>query len=463
MFLKNEFLCEVKWQRFLGDFKQQFVQLISAWSIADLSYIAIINSNDHRSINPDLKDIYKLGNVLAKIEDQQTASRLGKIPQEDLKIHILFGLPQKQFWYQEILKTRNLYNNFLRYYILLSEIPKYFPKLKSPNDDLLEVTGFDIKSFAQLQFAGFSFIQNSPLITFNVAPVVSAKIPVLCQGNIKRYIDLFSADYCYYRKQNFPNNPLFFKPIIRTSTNKLIISNAFIWARKFYEGIYWIIRDKHMREKSQAFINNFGEYYEKYVEELMKFYLQPNQFNKLERENKQKKADWLIHSSDYLLVVEQKSALMTIALKEEYPAIHKLDEYLTNFVEAYTQISETVKTLKIQDRRIVKLILHFEKFYIGETVIKERVNKLCIGKINSLSDYFFIDTEEFENLMLLLSDDEDAFNKVIKAKIEQEDKTSIAEGKEFRDFISKYATQKRNRFFESYRHLIDELTENLFV
>ena len=74
------------------------------------------------------------------------------------------------------------------------------------------------------------------------------------------------------------------KPIIKTSTDQLVISNAFIWAEKFYEGIYWLIRDKYMQVKSQDFVNRFGEYYEKYIEELLGFYFKSGQYEKVKPE-----------------------------------------------------------------------------------------------------------------------------------------------------------------------------------
>ena len=44
------------------------------------------------------------------------------------------------------------------------------------------------------------------------------------------------------------------------------------------------------------------------------------------------------------------------------------------------------------------------------------MNGLCKDEIHDLSNYYFIDTEEFEQLMQVLSEDEAAFNKIIEPK-----------------------------------------------
>jgi hypothetical protein len=461
LYLKHAFMEEVEWKRLVGGFLQIFKQLLPVWGLADLSYIAIQHSNDYRSLSPTNEDIYKLNNIRAGVSNETAKEKIDAISKEDRKTHILFGLSQKQFWYQEIIRGRNIYYNFLRYYILLSEMPKFFPDHKHPNDDLFEITGFDIKSFSQLLIAGWAYnITVSPLLKIEIADDLKKSIPIMTETNLQKCIDVFSADYRYYRKPNFPNNPLFFKPIIKTDTNKLIISNSFIWARKVYEGIYWIIRDKYMRQNSQSFINNFGKYYERYIQEVLAYYLRQEQYEKIETA-KNKKADWLIYTENYILVVEQKSCLMTIALKEEYPSLRKLDDYLKNFKEAYLQIAETIKDINEPGKQIIKLILHFEKFYMGEAIIKERVNQLCKTHLADLSNYFFIDTEEFEKLIQILSDDEESFNKIIETKIAYEDNVPILEGKEFHFIINKQSKIKDFRYLDSYAHLFERLFEDI--
>lgn len=463
IFQNNTYMKKIEWKRSLGkSLLQKAHQVLPAWGLADLSYLAIKNSNDYRPVNPTEDDVYKLNNILAGITNNEAESKMAEIDQEDIRTHILFGLSQKQFWYQDIIRSRESFYNFLRYYVLLYEIPKFFPEIKQPNDDLIESTGFDIKSFSQLLMAGWSHNMNkSPVIGMKVTEDLTRKIPIITEPNLKRCLAFFTADYGYYRKPNFQNNPLFFKPIVKTDTGKLIIQDSFIWARKFYEGIYWIIRDKYMKENSRAFTSNFGKYYERYVEEFLGYYLAHNFYEKVHGIENEKRADWLVYTKKYILVIEQKSCLMTIALKNEYPPILLLDKYLENFKDAFLQIAGSVESLGKVEKKIIKLVLHFETFYVGEIVIKERVNRLCKDIVNDLSNYFFIDTFEFEELIQVLSDDEECFNKIIETKIDYENNAPISAGREFHFIINKHTRSKYIRFLESYKHFFEGLYENL--
>lgn len=459
LFLNNIPFKEVEWKRYIGGLLQVFKQPLPAWGLADLSCLAIKLSNDYRSSNPQVDDVYKLNNLLAKVSDDEAKRKKTDISQQDMKAHILFGLSQKQFWYQEIIRATNIYYNFLRYYILLHEIPLLCPTHRFPDEDLFDTTGFNINNFSQLLMAGFAYNYNSSsLINLKISDELKEKFSILTEDNLSKCLDFFIGDYNFYRTTSIPNNPLYIKPLIRTDKGKLIISNAFIWARKLYEGIYWIIRNKYMEEGSQAFTNKFGEYYEKYIEEVLRYYLKQNQYRRIINKGERNKADWLIETDQYILVVEQKSSLMTISLKEEYPSLTILDEYLTkNFKEAYIQIAETIKAIGESSKTVIKLILHFEKFFLGEAIIKDRVNQLFKDSINDLSNYFFIETEEFEKLIQILSEDEDVFNKIIEIKLSYEEKHPLAEVIEFNFIINKYAPISEIKFLESRRHYFDSL------
>jgi hypothetical protein len=148
---------------------------------------------------------------------------------------------------------------------------------------------------------------------------------------------------------------------------------------------------------------------------------------------------------------------MTIALKKKYPSLTLLNKYLENFKNAYLQIADSVKTLGKVEKEIIKLVLHFEEFYVGETIIKEKVNQLCKGEIDDLTNYYFIDTDEFERLIQVLSDEEGRFNKIIETKIDYENNAPITAGREFHFIIDKYSKQKINRYLESYKQFFEEL------
>ena len=433
-------------------------QAFAAWSLADMAYAAIKVSNDFRSKKPTEEDIYKLNNLNAIVSDEEAKAATSESPKEDVLLQFGFGYTQKQLWYQEIIKGKKVYYNFLRYYILLSEIPPYFSGYKLPSDDLKELTSFDIKSFSQLLACAWALnYTDSPLVSTRVSEDLTEKIPISTETNLKKCLSFFTADYDYYRKGDFPNNPLFLKPIIKTETGKLIISNAFIWSRKLYEGIYWLIRDKYMEEGSCTFINNFGEYYERYVQEILGYYLAEDSFEKIERSDCDKRADWLIHTERYVLVVEQKSSLMSIALKKEYPSIPDIAKYLEKFKEAFLQIYGSVKSLKTIEKQIIKLVLHFESLYMKDRLLKGKVVSACKDEMEDFSHYFFIDTEEFERLIQMLAYNEETFNEVIQAKIAYEREPATTNRADFDSILHRYDDSPDIKFLESRKHYFEDL------
>lgn len=462
LFLQGKAFKEIEIRKGIGAFSQSFYQYLTAWGLSDLSFVAIKNSNDYRAKVPEGNDILHLNDLLIGLSDDLADEKIKHLKAQDIKAHILFGLSQKQFWYQDIVRGRAVVNNFLRYFILLDQIPlKYFPSYRKPNDDLIDITGFDIHSLSQLLLAIWSYVlTTSVILRITLSKELKEALPLWTEENIYKCISIFMGDYNFYRNPSHANNPLFFRPIIKTDTNKLIVSNIFILGRKFYEGIYWIIRDEYRKKNSQAFINNFGNYYEKYAEEILSFYLEPHQYERIKK-GKGKKADWLIDTKDYLLIIEQKSCLMTASLKEEYPLLPELDGYLDNFREAYLQIKETIADLGNSGKAIIKLVLHFEKIYVGEAVVKERLHKLCECDIKDLSNYFLIDTEEFERLIQVFSEDEEIFNRIIRTKIIYEANTPPGEGREFKYIISKHYRTQNIKFLDHHIHYFDKLFGSL--
>ena len=462
LFLKGHAFEDVEVQVNRGTFTQKVIQYLTGWGLSDLSYLAIMNSNNYRSTIPNRGDVILLNNLLGEYTNNLAQQRMEVLEKADVKAHILFGLSQKQFWYQEIAGNRKLINNFLRYFILLDQIPsKYFPKRTQPKSDLMRLTGFNIRDFSQLILAVWAYVlTTSVVLRITVSKDLKEVIPLWTEDNTYKCIRVFTGDYEFYRKPWHANNPLFFKPIIETANNMFIVSNVFILARKFYEGIYWLIREDYKAQNSQTFTNDFGDYYEKYIEEILTYYLQQHPFEKVKK-GKGRQADWLIHTKNYLLVIEQKSCLMTVALKEEYPSMPTLDKYLEKFAEAYMQIENTASGLEEKGKKIVKLVLHFEKFYVAEAVLKERVNKLCSGQVKDVSNYFLIDTGVFEGLIQALSEDENVFNKIVEKKIEYESRLPPGEGREFKHIINTYYKTRSIKYLDNYKHYFDRLFGDL--
>jgi len=458
MFMKKVPFEWLTWKRGAYD---TLKQLMPVWGLAELSHRAIINSNDHRSKRPTWEDLCKLNNLLAKVTDDYSRNRRNKT-NEEARITVFFGIPAEQLWWQDMVRGgKYAYYNFIRYYLLLKEMPKYFPDLRKPEDDLMEITGFGMEDFSKLMlvFHAWGTMANSEVTLKGFNKEITEAEPILTEENLNKCLTHFSGNYDYYKKEEHPNNPLFFKPIIQTSNKRFIISNTFLMTRKFYEGIYWIIRDKYFNLKSQDFTNAFGKYYEKYIEELLGYYLKSKDFEKLD--NQQGGADWLIRTNKYVLIVEQKSSLMSVALKRHYPSLNKFEQYLGGFKEASIQLEKTRKQIGIGDKKVIRLILHFESLFLKEKYIKPEIIRMLNSEID-LSMLYLIDTYEFERLIQTLSKDQSVFDDIINDKIECENSAvSPADGLDFDYIIQKRIGWEETDFLEKYRFVFDSLFKEI--
>jgi len=463
LYKDSKFLEKYVFERKIGRIKQQSKELIlPVWGLSNIAHRAILNSNDYRKQVPTSDNILWFNNLLTKVSDDEAKIMSGGKNFQELKTDLLQGLSQTQFWWQELThKGRTVYN-FLRYYILLNEMPNFFPQYTHPNKELQQITNFGIKDFSKLLFAIYTLlITNSPEMTdvkkIKIDAQLVSKNPILTPENMFRCLKHFIADYNYYRKQDYPSNPLFFKPVISTDSGRVIISDTFIWGRKFFEGIYWILRDEYKRKNSTLFTTAFGDYYEKYVEKVLDHYLDKINFRKI---NEGGKADWIIFTDKYVLIIEQKSCLMAIAAKTEYPSEKALAVYLENLRKACHQLNNTISILRGDKRKIIKIILHFEKIYFKEVLIKEKLTEQCKGEFESLKRYYMVDTDEFELLIDTMSKDINMFYNILEKKIEYEDNPPPpVVGQDFRHVINVFIKDKKIDFLEKYRPIFDNLIE----
>jgi len=443
-------------------FRRKVKQHLTIWNLMEIAYYAIKNSTDHRDDEPILYDLLELHNEYIGFQDHLT-----KELEEDIKksrdafyYAYMYGLGNKQLYYQKIFTKPELKYHLLRYYLMLVEIPTNFTELKTPDIDCKDITGLDIKTFCRL-------IEAMVLYNIKVKNTLNDEdlnyIIKNIKGEHKDYTienlikvrDYFVGDYSFYRKDHPTHNPFIFKPIIKTKTNKYIVSCFHIWFQKIIEGIYWIIRDYYMNQQSEFFTERFGNYFEEYTRMLLDFYLPANMYKRIEVEKKDgiKRADWVIYTERYILIIEQKSGLMPIEFKEENINLAGLENYLLRtYMRGIQQLNSTETDFKKTDKKIVKLLLHFEYLNFGEGIIKDLLKKVSLknGILDeeSFKNLFFIEINEFERLIQILSEDENIFDNIIEKKFELNKMNNITVGKEFYIPIQEFYHKKEVVFLE---------------
>ena len=128
------------------------------------------------------------------------------------------------------------------------------------------------------------------------------------------------------------------------------------------EELIFILHDNGVPEYE---ISNYLEISIKYVEEILSYCLNNNQFRHIDETNNGKRADWIINIGQYKFIVEQKSTLSLLGIKQNQPDIVSMKQYiLKTWGEAIRQLSETQIALNIE--KPIKIILLYEDYYKAE-------------------------------------------------------------------------------------------------
>lgn len=171
--------------------------------------------------------------------------------------------------------------------------------------------------------------------------------------------------------------------------------NAHLMLALFVNSNYWVLRNHYLKIRSQVFLNAFGVYFERYVEELLNYCLEKNQYTHVQEVNDEKRADWLIEIDNYNFIVEQKSSLSILGIKQTQTDINAIKQHiLKNWGEAVRQLSCTQSALEI--KKPIKVILVYEDYFKAE----------CLDELfaldTSLRDdrsYWLLNIREFEMLI----------------------------------------------------------------
>ena len=242
------------------------------------------------------------------------------------------------------------------------------------------------------------------------------------------------------------------KPLIKMD-NEYICVNPFLLLCSFVNSNFWVIRNKYLRDGgSRKFTSAFGEYFELYLDELLNYCLDSNSFIHIPESNKSSRADWYIKTDKYDFLVEQKSTISYLGIKQNTPDIVAMKKHILScWGKAVKQLSKTEKALELNNP--IKIILVYEGYYQSE----------CLDLLFNMNDtlvddnrYWLVSIGEFEMLMHLYKTSPELFNEIIQKKIKAEKNKSLS-GRDLSYFLSQHGITE-NQF------LIDtEITDNLDI
>lgn len=374
-----------------------------------------------------------------------------------LRVYGFFG-EQKKF--QSINLFRDAFSR--EKYIMELISKKEHPK-NSFNFDIAkvfsEITNYSTDEYSSLLYViTLMFLASKGIVNSNNIPTDFNNC-IFSYDNILKVLNLNSTTVNEFRNSKLKRQLLYSKPIIKID-NYFIASNPHLMLSLFANSNYWIIRNYYHSKKSQQFINAFGIYFEMYVEEIFEYCLKPNQFERIKETNKGKRADWLISIDDYNFIIEQKSALSLLGIKQNQPDIEAMKKHiLKNWGEAVRQLTETQIALNIY--KPIKIILVYEDYYKAECL--NELFDLDISLEND-NNCWLVNIREFEMLFMTYKTSPDVFFKIVNEKIKSEHEHSF-EGRELEMFLYKNNVRenkylKETGIIEQYNNIKNMLHKN---
>ena len=408
---------------------------LSAFHLSDLAYHAIQATNDFGKKQPSFLDIITLCNEYIKHDEQKSAIEYNALQDSDFLIKVIVGLSQKQFPYQETYRIRSEFNRQVE---IIQEIPNKINSEFHFDDICYQETGLSLSDLRAILFTLFTLNSNSSDLTAIILNEPLDHIhPALTTANINRLIDYYSANYSDFRTSKFSENHFRIKPIVRSSNNRLIVPDAFMLAMKMADGPLWVIRNHFYNNKSNSFVIYFGYLFEKYIEDMIKSQLNKNQYYRIPESNKRKRkdqrADWIIYTTKYRIIIELKSSIASMNIKQLYPDLEDIKKYINRLFEAVSQLNTTEKDYPDSQHQTIKILVHYETLFFSDgtlrTFIIER-NKEILSNTNNI---FFCDVGEFEWFISVMGKSESEAELIIDKKIETQH--SPQEGIEFSQII----------------------------
>ena len=151
---------------------------------------------------------------------------------------------------------------------------------------------------------------------------------ILTTDNITKFIEFYSCSYKELREHSLEKQLLYSKPFIKTQRHGAYLAvSIYLIAMMVGNGLYWLVRDYYFRQHTQKFVNAFGLLFEDYIKDLALNYCKPSEYKVLSAGAK-KGADFLFDLGVLQLLVESKSSLLKLDVKQQVPNLESANVFL---------------------------------------------------------------------------------------------------------------------------------------
>ena len=299
--------------------------------------------------------------------------------------------------------------------------------------DFFEETALSTDNYSALLFVLFVYFSNINNVLSPQKIKSELNHPDLSNDRIIHMLKKYSVSIDEVRESTAKRQIFYQKPLLEID-GVYVSVNPFLLLCTFVNSNFWVIRNKYMNagKDTQRFTNAFGNYFEIYLEEVLQNCLSKEQFENIPEAKNGKRADWYVNIGGYHFLIEQKSTISMLGIKQSHPDVEAMKRHiLKNWGEAVEQLEETQRFYKLDNA--IKIILVYEDYY--NSVCLDTLFDLSPGLTND-NNYWLVSIQDFERLIYTYKTNPSMFSKIVQEKIEAE-MTHSTNGRDLSMFLLK--------------------------
>lgn len=418
--------------------------------LVNAAFLAVKYCKDREYLNVRMNEAAKIhflrmcGSLIDKRNTETT-----KDPDELLLLH-----SYKQFSSQE-----NYYNKLVRNYYM-------YQYLWSKSDvqqkldiisEIKEMTGVSLRVASLLLFTSLksSYLRPYKEDFFKLFNAKTGENANTCDHILflKWVSSSFDEILNWKREVNvFHDKPVIdtkIKPVSDLDSVYTVVSHSLLYD-KVTSGLYYSLAKKHDGGgKNNIFKTVFGTVFEKYVGELLEYYLPDYEVIPEIKYNRQmnKTVDWLLKKGDRSILIEVKQSALYLKAKNT----GKINVSKTVF-KAVKQLINTENEIKLKTypelknfngiKSFIKIVVTYDRIYFANSIIKADLNK----KIAEDHVFEIMDINNFESLLICSKNQKKDVWDILSDKIKN------AYEMDYNEFLywNGYRGNVKNEYLEKY-------------
>lgn len=387
--------------------------VITTWNLIDLAFYAVNASNDFRG-KAEISDaeFYVLVDAVVGFTQKREETLLNTIePGSKEAFMYLWGFAGEQFKVQAPAKV--IGNAGRELYILFELAKRVDREFDIPKIVEME-TGICWEKIVCSLFLGWVYFSRN--CVYNDDALSNVKSELLSKSDFLKVIERYSIDYSGIRSDKSGRQVFYTRPFVITQKKELVSISPYLNLCIYEHCIFWIVRDYYHKQKSQSFIDFFGKCFEEYFKEILENCLGRDEFERI-AEGRTPSADWKLEIDGFRFLVEQKSSLIQLNVKQQETNIEALKDFAKKtIIKAIKQLYNSEQTFG--DGPYIKIILLYDNYLMP--AILEQVFEMDECAFENDGRYWIASIEEMEALLCLCQNQRDTFDAIIAEKEHRE-------------------------------------------